>query len=100
MITVREAARLSSFPDWFRVHATQWHGLRQLGNAVPPLMAKAIGSTIIEALAAEIETPSSSISLGEESLLRLNLRDAAKDFGVPEDRLPRDSRRKDGRKEA
>jgi DNA (cytosine-5)-methyltransferase 1 len=35
-ITVREAARLHSFPDWFRFHKTKWHGFRQIGNSVPP----------------------------------------------------------------
>lgn len=35
-ITVREMARLHGFPDWFRFHATKWHGARQIGNAVPP----------------------------------------------------------------
>ena len=32
-LTVREAARLHSFPDWFRLHRTKWHGFRQVGNA-------------------------------------------------------------------
>lgn len=35
-ITVREAARLHSYPDWFRFHVTKWHGFRQVGNSVPP----------------------------------------------------------------
>ncbi|HEY9702998.1 MAG TPA: DNA cytosine methyltransferase, partial [Allocoleopsis sp.] len=29
-ITVREAARLHSYPDWFRFHVTKWHGFRQI----------------------------------------------------------------------
>ncbi|MGA9377268.1 MAG: DNA cytosine methyltransferase, partial [Phormidium sp.] len=49
-ITVREAARLHSYPDWFRFHTTKWHGFRQVGNSVPPLLAKAIASEIIQAL--------------------------------------------------
>ena len=43
-ITVREAARLHSFPDWFQFHATKWHGFRQVGNSVPPQMARAVAS--------------------------------------------------------
>ncbi|XWK89440.1 MAG: DNA cytosine methyltransferase [Phormidium sp.] len=36
-ITVREGARLHSFPDWFRFHPTILCGFRQVGNSVPPL---------------------------------------------------------------
>src|SRR5258708_5773842 len=49
-ITVREAARLHSFPDWFRFHPTKWHGFRQIGNSVPPLLARAIAKCIARAL--------------------------------------------------
>ena len=49
-ITVREAARLQSFPDWFEFHPTIWHGFRQVGNSVPPLLARAIGQQIAIAL--------------------------------------------------
>lgn len=40
-VTVREAARLQSFPDWFRFNPTTWHGFRQIGNSVPPKLAEA-----------------------------------------------------------
>lgn len=50
VITVREAARLSSFPDWFQFHPTKWRGHRQIGNAVPPLLARAVGMQLIDAL--------------------------------------------------
>lgn len=49
-ITTREAARLHSYPDWFRFHPTKWHGFRQVGNSVPPRMAQSVASTITEAL--------------------------------------------------
>jgi len=42
VITVREGARLQSFPDWIRFHPTKWHGFRQIGNSVPPLLARRI----------------------------------------------------------
>ena len=45
-ITVREGARLQSFPDWFRFHPSKWHGFRQVGNAVPPLLARAVGKAV------------------------------------------------------
>jgi DNA (cytosine-5)-methyltransferase 1 len=50
VLTVREAARLSSFPDWFRFHRRIWRGMRQVGNAVPPLLALAVGEAIYRCL--------------------------------------------------
>jgi DNA (cytosine-5)-methyltransferase 1 len=45
-ITVREAARIHSYPDWFRLHATKWHGFRQIGNSVPPLLGRAVAGQV------------------------------------------------------
>lgn len=45
-ISVREAARLQSFPDGFVVCGTMNPAFRQIGNAVPPLLAKAIAQEI------------------------------------------------------
>ncbi|MBV1704327.1 MAG: DNA cytosine methyltransferase, partial [Hyphomicrobiales bacterium] len=49
-VTVREMARLHGFPDWFRFNATKWHGARQIGNAVPPPLARAIAESVVAAL--------------------------------------------------
>jgi DNA (cytosine-5)-methyltransferase 1 len=49
-ITVREAARLHSFPDWFQFDSTIWHGFQQVGNSVPPFLARAVGIFVKKAI--------------------------------------------------
>lgn len=49
-ITVREAARLQSFHDGFVFHGSELQQLKQVGNAVPPLMARAIARTVTKLL--------------------------------------------------
>jgi DNA (cytosine-5)-methyltransferase 1 len=46
VITVREAARLHSFPDWFDFGATKLAAHKAIGNSVPPLLAYAIASQV------------------------------------------------------
>ena len=50
-LTVREAARLQSFPDWFRFLGTKRSRLEQIGNAVPPLLALAVAKSVRERVA-------------------------------------------------
>ena len=45
-ISVREAARLQSFPDGFEFAGTMNPAFRQIGNAVPPLLSCALAKTI------------------------------------------------------
>lgn len=51
-ITVREAARLQSFHDGFVFKSSEWQMLKQIGNAVPPLLGRAAGVVALRALQA------------------------------------------------
>lgn len=52
-ITVREAARLQSFPDGFRFSGAMNDAFRQIGNAVPPLLAYAVARQLLRQLQGE-----------------------------------------------
>ena len=50
VITVREAARLQSFPDGFVFSGTMNSAFRQIGNAVPPIMARELAIAMLSSL--------------------------------------------------
>ena len=50
MLTEREGARLQSFPDWFTFSGPEPKRFEQIGNAVAPLFAKALGNAAKDAL--------------------------------------------------
>ena len=57
-LSIREAARVQSFPDDFRFAGQPTHRFRQIGNAVPPLLAQAVGNSLFCALeASPVEEP-------------------------------------------
>ena len=57
MISVREAARIQSFPDAFSFEGNMGDCFRQIGNAVPPLLAWAIAAGVMRQLGARPRTP-------------------------------------------
>ncbi|MFZ0703365.1 MAG: DNA cytosine methyltransferase [Candidatus Acidiferrales bacterium] len=94
-ITVREAARLHSYPDWFRFHVTKWHGFRQIGNSVPPLLARAVAAKVGEAFS----TPTKQerpVAQGDPRLLSFGMSDAAAHYGVSSDVVAKRTRKARG----
>ncbi|MEL6260322.1 MAG: DNA cytosine methyltransferase [Cyanobacteria bacterium J06626_6] len=81
-ITVREMARLHGFPDWFRFHATKWHGARQVGNSVPPPLAFAIAREIFKCLPYQSSCPPTPVPLGDSALLNMTMTAASRYWGV------------------
>ena len=92
-VSVREMARLHGYPDWFRFHITKWHGARQIGNSVPPPLARAIASSIIHALGVKPCIPKNILDLGSPGLLAMDMTEAAElwEVNVPIKRRDRKS---------
>ena len=95
-VTVREMARLHGYPDWFRLHETKWHGARQIGNSVPPPLARVVAAKLIEVLGYVPTHPFETIELGSRDLLKLTVSQAAVHFGIAAPPSKRD--RKSGAK--
>ena len=74
-LTPREAARIQSFPDWFRFPKARTQAYRLIGNAVPPLIGEAVGLAVksyLDACArssrreeAHSETRNAALGMGE-----------------------------------
>jgi DNA (cytosine-5)-methyltransferase 1 len=91
VITVREAARLHSYPDWFRFHVTKWHGFRQVGNSVPPLLAQAVANELAKVLGIPLNLPLGVVEQPvnrDGLLLQYKMADAAEFFGVSRGVIP------------
>ncbi len=89
-ITVREMARLHGFPDWFRFNVTKWHGARQIGNAVPPPLARAVAMQVMAALGVTPSRLTDAIPLGDPALLGMDMSASAAHFGVAAPKSGRD----------
>jgi DNA (cytosine-5)-methyltransferase 1 len=61
-ISVREAARLQSFPDGFRFTGAMNSAFRQIGNAVPPLLGHAVIANLLRSLRVEPSAKAPEVS--------------------------------------
>lgn len=92
VITVREAARLHGYPDWFRFHRTKWNGFREIGNSVPARLARAVAGSILRADGIE-PSIGPTTELGDPGLLRYTATEAQQHFGIAERVIPQRDRK-------
>lgn len=77
-LTVREAARLQTFPDHYRFAGGRSDAFRQIGNAVPPTLAQAIGRALLQATARRVHQDEqeprvgTTARLGREHITKLH----------------------------
>ena len=92
VITVREAARLHGYPDWFRFHVTKWNGFREIGNSVPARLGRAVARSL---LTADGITPTHGlpVALGDPALLGFTASQAERFFGITERVIPQRNRK-------
>lgn len=71
VVTVREAARLHSIPDWVILSPSKILAYRQIGNSVAPLLARAVGRAVARAAGIAPAAPSDIVPYGETAISRL-----------------------------
>jgi DNA (cytosine-5)-methyltransferase 1 len=67
-LTVREAARVQTFPDHFRFAGSRSHQFAQIGNAVPPALGHAIGGVLLRSVSKDAPTTTMPASLWRQKV--------------------------------
>ena len=80
---------MHGYPDWFRFHATKWHGFRQIGNSVPPLLAQAVAREIIKAMGLNPTKPAQKYNLSQTELLQFKMSQAEQYYNLTEHAIAR-----------
>jgi DNA (cytosine-5)-methyltransferase 1 len=65
-LTVREAARIQTFPDWYRFSGGPTAAFKQIGNAVPPMLGQHLASAVVASLAAGKDAVWSSAAVADQ----------------------------------
>ncbi|MBV5261228.1 DNA cytosine methyltransferase [Synechococcus moorigangaii CMS01] len=89
-ISIREAARLHTFPDWFQFHRKVWHGFREIGNAVLPLLALKIAEQVMYSLGGQTaQLYQHKIKISQTDTLWYSLGQSSEYWGIPPQFIPR-----------